>query len=202
VDGVYVPMDPERFGQLKHMLTSRVGLTSVQCYNWLCFWIFQIISKIPKIYEMYDIDSSTPCFFMYKRFYDKIRTPYALMFFLFTFIKNNIPLNYIDHTSWSQKQSSHEVRLSTFRGLVEWSFEVYRRGDFIVGCSTPLGHHNHHSIFTSSSDPQHDHFHVKIKKAFHTCLEEIRDEVAYRPGNVSMLSARDDFHSSLLLCHK
>jgi hypothetical protein len=128
------------------------------------------------------------------------------MFFLFTFIKNNIhskrytDLNY-DHRKCFEKQSLHKVRLSTFGGLVKWSLEVYKRGDFIVGCSTPHLARSH-SIFTSSSDPQHDHFHVKIKKAFHTCLEEIRDEVAYRPGNVSMLSARDDFHSSLLLCRK
>jgi hypothetical protein len=201
VDGLDVPIDPERFNELKHMLTSRVGLTSVQVYNWLCFWIFQIIPKIPKIYEMYDIDSSTPCFFMYRRVYDKIRTPSALMIFLFTFIKNNIPFNYIDHTSCFKKHSSHEVRLSTFQGLVEWSFEVYKRGDFIVGCSTsPLERDHLQSVFTSSSDPQYDHFQVKIKKAFHTCLEEIRDEVAFRPGNVSMLSARDDFYSSLYLC--
>lgn len=202
VYGVDVPMDPERFSELKNMVTSRVGLTSVQFYNWVCFWIFQIIPK------RHHTDSSTPIFFMYRRLYDKLRTPYALMFFLFTFIKNNIhtkayaDLNYIDHKSCFAKHSSHEVRLSTFGALVKWSLQVYTRGDFMTECRTPLGRHRHHSIFTSSSDPQHDQFHTMMKNAFHTCLTEIRNEVAYRPGNVSMLNARDNFQSSLLLCRE
>ena len=189
-----VPLDPERFTTMKTILHRECGLSTAQIYNWLSFWIHDVISK------RFSYDVSTPYFFHYRSstLQDKIRTPYSFMGFLYTFLKNKeFQKRFTDFNfRWGDKPSFERVSddvvcIRTVKALVKWSLEVYKHDGYIIQCRT--NYRKYISMFTRSSHQDYDCFSRRLKKQFDVCLHQIREEVAYRPGMVGMLSTQEEF---------
>jgi hypothetical protein len=99
------------------------------------------------------------------------------------------------------KISDNSVKIRTIKALIKWSLDVYAHNQYIIKCETSTKRGRFHSVFWTSSDTQYDRSVQKWKEMFQTCVAQIENEVAYRPGKVGMCDARDDFEekSSILL---
>lgn len=187
-----VPIDPERFLELTRMLKDECRMSSVKMYNWLSFWMYDIF---PKRYS-YGLD--VPMFFRCRRLYDKIQTNYAFMSLLFDFVKRKKFIMKYEEFDYDDKASfvnlSHDsVNIRTLLSLVKWSIIIYSQNKYIIECQTSKKHC--FSVFTYSSHQDHDRFRNMHKQQFDTCVSQIRDEVAYRPGKTGMVDACDHFQS-------
>jgi len=170
-----VPIDPERFSELKRILQDECQLSTAQMYNWLSFWMHDIFPK------RYSYDTMTPVFFEYRQYTlsDKIRTNYAFMSFLFDLLKTKTnkkkykELNYGNKASFEIDPSNADrVKIRTLKALLKWSIEVYRQDTYIIGCETSKKHC--YSVFTYSSHDDHDRFRKYWKQRFDTCTSKIR----------------------------
>lgn len=191
-----IPIDPERFGQLTCMLRDECQMSIAQVYNWLSFWVHDVFSK------MFSYGPTTPIFFQYHQYTlsDKIRSPFSFMSFLFDLLnikthkKKYKELNYGSKASFEIYPSNTDrVKIRTLKALLKWSIDVYRHDKYIIGCETHVKHC--YSLFTSSCDDDHDRFKKYWKRQYDASVSRIRDEVAYRPGKIGMMSACDDFHT-------
>lgn len=190
-----VPIDPERFHQMVQMMKHECHMSMIQIYNWFSFWIHDIFPK------RYSYTSSTPMFYLFRHF-DEIKTPYSFFSFLWTFItkreftKRYTDFTYDDHKQCFVKTSSTTVRIRTLKSLIRWSLEVYSRDMYITHCQTSFKRKS--SVFTVSSEcTTYDRYRQYVKTTFDKCVDEINNEVAYRPHKAGMISARDDFNSNL-----
>jgi hypothetical protein len=191
-----IPIDPERFVQLTRTLKDECQLSTAQIYNWLSFWIHDVFPR------RFSHDTTTPVFFQFRQYTlsDKIRTPFSFMSFLLDLLKIKIhkkkykELNYRSKAPFEIDPSNADrVKIRTLKALLKWSIEIYRHDKYIVGCETHVKHC--YSLFTSSCDDDHDRFKKYWKRQYDASVSLVRDEVAYRPGNIGMMSACDDFHT-------
>lgn len=191
-----IPIDPERFVELTHTLKDECQMSRAQVYNWLSFWVLDVFTK------RFSYDSTTPVFFQYCHYSlsDKIRTPFSFMSFLFDLLKKKTHQKKYEELKYGSKASlvidssnPERVRIRTLKALLKWSIEIYRKEKYIIGCETHMKHR--YSVFTSASHDDHDRFRKYWKQQWDVCISQVRDEVAYRPGNIGMMCASDDFHT-------
>lgn len=195
-----VPLDVERFLHMKRVLQEECRMSDTQIYNWLSFWMRDVIPK------RYSHDLSTPIFFSYCVYSlrQKIDTPYSFMSFLYEFVhKKHFKKGYgefmYDQKASFVKVSHDSVKIRTVKALIKWSIDVYSHNSFIIRCETCVKKGRCSSVFWHSSDAQYDRSLQQWKKRFKACITQIRDEVAYRPGKVGMCDARNDFEKISLL---
>lgn len=195
-----VPIDGERFGHMQNILRDDCGMSTIQIYNWLAYWIHDIIPK------RYSCDSSTPIFYrLYRRYITiKISTPYSFMSFLYEFVSNKHFKKQYKEFRYDTKPSlvnvsDNSVKIRTVKALFKWSIDIYSHNRYIVRCETCLKKGHCGSMFWSSSDIIYDRFSQQWKNRFEACLSQIQNEVAYRPGKIGMMCARDDFERQFLL---
>lgn len=190
-----VPLDVERFIRMKTILQEECGMSHEQMYNWLSFWIHDIIPK------RYDHDVSTPIFFrfMYRNhLVSKTQTPYSFMSFLYDFVNTKCFLKKYREFMYNNKPcflvvSNDSVQIRSLKALVKWSIDVYSHNQYIIRCETSVKRRRCYSVFWTSGDTRYDRSVRRWKEHFRTCVTQIRDEVAFRPGKVGMCDARQDF---------
>lgn len=195
---IKVPIDVERFMSMKNILRDECHMTKDQVYNWLSFWLYDIL---PKRYS-----HQRPIFFYYYRssFYNQISTPYSFLSFLYNFVsKRQFKKKYgelaYDTKPSFLKISDDRVQIRTLKALFKWSIEVYSQNRYIIDFDTQMNRRKSFTVFRCSSDSQHDRSSRRWKQIFDTCVVQIRDEVAFRPGKIGMTSACEHFQHSLLL---
>lgn len=197
---LHVPIDPERFSEMKHVLMHECRLSMIQIYNWLSFWLHDVFPK------RFSYEETTPIFFHYTDtwIYEYTQTSYRFMFLLYDFLKKKtfqkiyIDLRY-NHKPAFVVHSRDSVCIRTIMALMKWSLEVYGTDRYITSCQTQM--RKYYTVFTTSYDETHDCFSRYWKKMFDVCVSQVRDEVAYRPGMAGMIDAQDDFHARVINTH-
>jgi len=186
-----VPLCSEDFKTLKKILFEKFQFNDCIFYAWLVFWIDE--------YVKYRYDYSRQLiFWKYPKF--KGMTLYNFFRYIFDYIKDS---RFIYKSFYKLKPGIKIISdtcadIRCCDAMIKLSIKVYQNNKEI---SEILQTKKWNRIIWKSLD--HNITLKKIQTSFQSifnlCLDEIKNEVAYRPGKCKMLQSQEDFINQILL---
>lgn len=204
---VEVPLNPEDWSALKQCFLHKYKWTEKNFYHWLCFWI--------KVTDRRDL-----IFFFYQWTPLYSSDPYTFFYYIFQFIADGKILQpdperyaprFLDMNGGlikgpirGQRTISNCVAINTCYALLRLSFRVYGKGGRITKTFTRYGKYSVIEFTDTNDDPRNDRFHIhqqvehrqertRWKRVFQYTIDQINEEVRFRPGMCGMQDCMSSF---------
>lgn len=216
--GMDVPLNPEDFETMKKIFLKDQGWTENNFYSWLEFWIKTLENK------RWTGDYTKEFVFLrYRKFFYK--STHQIFYYIFQFItskkvflidpENRKPLpvdvngGVIKKPHQGQKTLKDCVAIITGDAMIRLSYHLYKKSGRVVSYLTNINNTYTVVHYTYKKDPRRDtlSFIQKIsqirkkmlnKRIFQYTIDEINNEVKFRPGMCGM----EDCHISFMASTK
>lgn len=210
-----VPLNSEDWTVLKKIFLVQYKWSEKNFYHWLSFWI--------NVEQNRHNDRKGLVFFNWSKFFRHNRNAYTFFYYLFKFISEGKVLKpYIDKYAprsidmndgimkgpiRGQRVKENCVAINTCDTMIRLTFQIYGKGGRITNIKTQ--YHKYSVIeYTYQDDTRCDKFSIHQKKekmeerrrwkrVFQYTIDQINEEVRFRPGMCGMEDCMSSFVSSL-----
>ena len=189
-----VPICKEDFSTMKKILFSlNKGWNDYNFYGWLKFWIDEITTFRYRNYRR------SLVFWQYDKFsvFSSTNSPHKFFRYLFRYIESMDFLNnyrkYRDNRPTFKKIDKNNAKIKSGDSMIKLSLQIY-----LYNCEIKSIQTEKKWSWIEWGDADISRFEsflqVPARKNFLLCIHEIKNEVAYRPGNKGMMEAQDDYY--------
>lgn len=204
-----IPLNPEDFHTWKQFFKKQKW-TEENLYNWFLFWLEQVENRWSSMFSYQRL-----IFFSYEKF---IRmSKYNFFYYLFKFITSEkvfwkdppgrqpLPVDMnggaIRRPDKNQKVKPNHVAVITGDAMFRFTYQLYKEGGSVKSIWTGL---SDKSVIEYTYDHDGSVFHLKQqqnmaeetkrwKRVFQYTIDEINEEVRFRPGMCGMEECRMSF---------
>lgn len=188
-----VPLHAAYFRELRTTLVV-VHQWGEKCfYDWLCFWMREFYMR------MSVHSSRSLVFFEYDRYYRMSR--HCFFYYLYDLIVTGAVFS--EHGI--EYRDGDSALITTGDAMVRLSYEIYRAGGRVTGVRTDFLRKSI-IVFTDEEDARQDRYHIyrkhieisqrrRWKDIFRAVVQQIDEEVRYRPGMCGMQECMSSFLS-------
>jgi len=188
--GLSVPLCREDFISLRQYVFEICGWNEINLYEWIEFWIEE--------FQKYRYDYKRGfVFWKYEKF--KYMTLFKFFRYLFYYVikKNNRSI----YGSYLYKEKPMERRISekiaeirSGNAMIKLSMDIYHNSNKIINIIRTKNH-KWNRIYWENNDHKDTFQKIQTpyRSIFDDCINEIKNEVAFRPGKWKMLEAESHF---------
>lgn len=202
-----VPLNQEDWSVLKKCFLHKHKWTEKNFHDWLCFWIHVANQHNLIFFKWRTFSRSNPYTFFY-RLFQFITSGQVLLLDQERFAPRFVDMNggLLRGPVRGQRTRPNCVAINTCHALLRFSFRIYRKGGRITRTSTRPFERYSLIEYVDVDDPRNDRFHIhkkvgefqertRWKRVFQYTIDQINEEVRFRPGMCGMHDCMTSFSS-------